>query len=400
MFHPVFAFIGLRYAKASPGNHFIAFINLFSVVGIALGVMSLITVLSVMNGFEGQLKNRILGIMPHIVVDTRTAAQQDIDNLSSIPGVTHVTPLIESEGVIQSLKGIQGTMIQGIEPSDMQEFSVFRDRMLVGKLEHLIAGEYGVVIGRALAAKLNIRYGDDVRILAAGASTYTPFGRLPSQRIFRVVGIYDVGSELDDKVVLLNVKDNARLLRKKPQQLIQSRLVLEDAFQYLSVENTIDLPSDNWRRRQGPLFDAVKMEKNMMGLMLVLIIAVAAFNIISALVMVVTEKQGDIAILKTQGMASGDVMKVFMMNGLYNGIKGTGAGLILGMLLVSQMNNLLSLTGAPINLGDNGQGLPVDLQWQQITVIVGLSLALSFIATLYPAYRAVKVEPAKALKYE
>ena len=398
MYLPASFFIGIRYAKATRSNHFIAFINLVSVTGIALGLMALITVISVMNGFEGQLKQRILGIVPHMVVATNEQAQ--IDAIKAIPDVIATTPLIESEGVVQSPRGLQGVMFQGVEAESMQSHSEIGRNMLYGQLSDLKPGSYGVVIGRALSLRLGLRPGDKVRLISAGASVYTPFGRMPSQRVFTVVGIYDVGSELDDKVVLMQIDDLARLLRTKAQSLSKTRLFLADAFDYAKVQEQIALPTDNWRLRQGPLFDAVKMEKNMMGLMLLLIISVAAFNIVSALVMVVTEKKGDIAILRTQGMGSADIMKVFLFNGLYNGLKGTAWGLLGGLLLVSQLNLILELLGAPIMLGDNGQHLPVDVQWQQIGLLIGFSLLLTFLASLYPAYRALKIQPAQALKYE
>ena len=399
MFHPASFFIGIRYAKASRSNHFIAFINLVSVTGIALGLMALITVISVMNGFEGQLKQRILGIVPHMVVDTREQSEQ-IPAIGQIEQVLAITPLIEGEGVVQSPRGLQGVMFQGIDPNTMEQHSEIARNMLYGELTDLKAGEYGLVIGRALSLKLGLRAGDKARVIAAGASIYTPFGRMPSQRLYTVVGIYDVGSELDDKVILMHMADSSRLMRQKVENLSKTRLFLEDAFEYQEVEQQISLPTDNWRLRQGPLFDAVKMEKNMMGLMLLLIISVAAFNIVSALVMVVTEKKGDIAILRTQGMNSKDIVRIFMFNGLYNGLKGTFWGLLGGLLLVSQLNLILELLGAPIMLGDNGKHLPVDVQWQQIGFLVLFSLLLTFVASLYPAYRALKIEPAQALKYE
>lgn len=400
MVYPVFALIGLRYARASKSSHFIAFINLFSVVGIALGLTALITVSSVMNGFERQLKDRLLGIMPHVVVDTRNQPEQVINALADISQVQASMPFIESEGVMQSKRGLQGVIIQGVNPEDMQNYSVIAQNMLMGKFNDLTPSGYNIIIGRALASKLNLRPGDTTRMISAEASVFSPLGRLPSQRLFNIVGLFDVGSELDDKVVLMHISDAAKLLRKPIAKAAQTRLFLHDAFDYQAVEQQLTLPSSNWRVRQGPLFDAVKMEKNMMSLMLLLIIAVAAFNIVSALVMVVTEKQGDIAILRTQGMQGGAIVNIFLVNGLYNGLKGTLFGLIGGLLLVTQLNPFLHLINAPIMLGTDGQGLPIDVQWVQVLYMIGLSMSLCFLATLYPAYRALNVQPALALKYE
>ncbi|MGY0642972.1 MAG: lipoprotein-releasing ABC transporter permease subunit [Paraglaciecola chathamensis] len=403
MFHSVSAFIGLRYAKSSKGNHFIAFINAFSAIGIALGLMSLITVLSVMNGFEGDLKDRILGIAPHIVVDTQGESEQIISSLSQLPGVIAASDFIESEGVVQSSRSLEGVMIQGIEPQTTDAHSIIAENMMMGQINDLTPGSYGIIVGRALSTRLDLRLGEQTRILSAQGSVFGPFGQMPSQRLFTVVGIYDVGSELDSKVILMNINDSAKLMRNKVSRIAQTRLFLQDPFEYKSVVDTLSemgLSSDDWRTRQGPLFDAVKMEKNMMALMLVLIIAVAAFNIVSALVMVVTEKKGDIAILLTQGLSRSRVMQVFLFNGLYNGIKGTLFGVAGGLLLVSQLNNLLSLFDLPIMAATGGVGLPIEMHWHQIVLLILFSLLLCFAASIYPAYRAVKVDPASALKYE
>lgn len=403
MFHSVSAFIGLRYAKSSKGNQFIAFINAFSAIGIALGLMSLITVLSVMNGFEGDLKDRILGIAPHVVVDTRGENEQIISSLSQLPGVTATSDFIESEGVVQSSRSLEGVMIQGVEPQTTHEHSIIAENMLVGQITDLTPGSYGIIVGRALSTRLGLRVGEQTRILSAQGSVFGPFGQMPSQRLFTVVGVFDVGSELDAKVILMNINDSAKLMRNKVSRIAQTRLFLQDPFEYKTVVdkvNELGLESDDWRTRQGPLFDAVKMEKNMMALMLLLIIAVAAFNIVSALVMVVTEKKGDIAILLTQGLSRGRIMQVFLFNGLYNGIKGTLFGAAGGLLLVSQLNNLLSLFNVPIMAATGGAGLPIVMHWHQVVMLILFSLLLCFAASIYPAYRAVKVDPASALKYE
>ncbi|MFT6778723.1 MAG: lipoprotein-releasing system permease protein [Paraglaciecola sp.] len=403
MFYPLSAFIGLRYAKASKGSHFIAFINFFSVAGIALGLMALITVLSVMNGFEGELKLRNLGITPHVLVQNKPDADITPDTFNFIEGVTASSQQIDSEGIVQSSNGLKGVMFQGIEPNVMQRSSIIAENMLIGQLTDLVKGEYGIIIGRALSIQLNLRIGAKTRLIASENSYFGPFGRIYSQRIFRVVGIFDMGSALDDKAVLMHIDDAARLLRRKTATLAQTRLFLADAFEYKNVVQTLDTQgysSTNWRDQQGVLFDAVKMEKNMMSLMLLLIISVAAFNIVSALVMVVTEKQGDIAILLTQGMTRNSIMGIFLFNGVYNGIKGTAIGVAAGVLLVTQLNNLVKLFNFPIFLSPQGQGLPTDLQWQQVVFLIVTSLILCFLASLYPSYRAVKVNPADALKYE
>ncbi|MBU3001786.1 lipoprotein-releasing ABC transporter permease subunit [Paraglaciecola arctica] len=403
MFYPVSAFIGLRYAKASKGSHFIAFINFFSVAGIALGLMALITVLSVMNGFEGELKLRNLGITPHILVQHKPGVDPSSTTFDGVEGVVASALQIDAEGIIQSSAGLTGVMFQGIQPDVMQQSSIIGQNMLIGQLTDLAKGEYGIVIGYALSNKLRLRIGESARLISSENSYFGPFGRIYSQRVFRVVGIFDLGSALDDKAVFMHIDDAARLMRSQTSKLAQTRLFLDDAFEYKSVVKTLEslgYSSTNWRDQQGVLFDAVKMEKNMMSLMLLLIISVAAFNIVSALVMVVSEKQGDIAILLTQGMTRTKIMGIFLFNGIYNGIKGTVIGVVAGVLLVSQINNLIQLLNLPVFLSPEGQGVPTDLQWQQVLFLIATSLILCFLASLYPAYRAVRVNPADALKYE
>jgi len=337
------------------------------------------------------------------LVQNKPDADISADMFNRIEGVVTSVQQIDSEGIVQSSEGLKGVMFQGIQPDIMQRSSIIAKNMLVGQFTDLVKGEYGIVIGRALSIKLNLRIGEQARLIASENSYFGPFGRIYSQRVFRVVGIFNMGSALDDKAILMHIDDLARLLRSKTPSLAQTRLFLKDAFDYKSVVQALDkegYSSTNWRDQQGVLFDAVKMEKNMMSLMLLLIISVAAFNIVSALVMVVTEKQGDIAILLTQGMTRSNIMGIFLFNGVYNGIKGTAIGVVAGVLFVSQINNLVKLFNLPIFLSPDGQGVPTDLQWQQVVFLIGTSLILCFLASLYPAYRAVKVNPADALKYE
>lgn len=403
LFNSVSSYIGLRYARASKSNQFIAFINFFSVMGIALGLMALITVSSVMNGFELQLKQRILGITPHILLDVATPDETLRQTLDSLPQVKAYAPFIESEAIVQSSSELKGVMLQGIDPQQDQQYQVIEQNMLYGSLQQLQPGEYGIVMGRALASRLKISIGQQVRVIAAGASVYGPFGRVPSQRKFRLTGLYEVGSELDDKVALVHVNDISRLMRKKKSQLLQTRLFLHDAFQYQQViDGLAEFPigMNNWRQRQGPLFDAVKMEKNMIGLMLLLIVSVAAFNIVSSLVMLVTEKRGDIAILRTQGIDNRGIVQIFLINGLYNGVKGCLIGFVLGVVICLQLNNLLELFNLQFFLGTAEAGLPVDMQWPQILLMLVMCLLFCFLATLYPAWRAMKQLPANALRHE
>ena len=394
-------FIGWRYANSRKGNHFIAFINFFSVTGISLGLAALIIVSSVMNGFEGLLKQRILGLLPHFVVSAPVA---DLPaNIQHSPLVNGVIPFAEIEAAIQSPSTLRPIIFQGIETQSFTQYSQVANSMLAGSINELSAGEYRIVIGRALAAELNVHVGEEVRILSAESTRYTLLGRMPSQRIFKVAGIFEMGSELDDSVAITHLHDLARLLRKSPEQLEHSRIFMHEPFEFQMLRDSLDAVSldyQDWRARQGPLFDAVKMEKNMMMLMLLLIIAVAAFNIVSALVMVVSEKQGDIAILQTQGMTKQQIWQVFIINGLSNGVKGTVIGGALGLLLAFNINGIISALGIPLHLYLPEGRLPVLLEPWHLLLMVLFSLLLCFAASLYPAYRASQTRPAEALRYE
>ena len=382
---------------AGKHNSFVAFINRFSVAGIALGLAALIVVVSVMNGFESQLKQRVLGVVPQIVADTPP------DNLrqQSIPGLRGVMAYREAEGVIQSRRGLRGVQLQGVVPGQMDELAMVPKTVEVGRFDDITPGSFVVAIGRALAVQLEIRVGDRLRVMVADASVYTPFGRMPSQRLVTVGAIFDMRSQMDDKVIYLHQDDLRRLLRLPASSPPSTRLFLDDAFNYQSAMQALEsqnIQAISWRSRQGPLFDAVKMEKNMMFLMLVLIIAVAAFNIVSALVMVVSEKQGDIAILQTQGMTVAGIRWVFLCNGVFNGLKGAAIGLALGLLLTTQLNPLLAFFNVPLALSADGRGIPVVLQLDQVVIVTALSLLLCLLASLYPAMRATRIMPASALQ--
>lgn len=448
MFYPLSAFIAYRYAKSNKASQtsFVSFINRFSVAGIALGLMALIIVVSVMNGLEGQLKQRILGIVPHIeitktpiisespsrtsnenaVTETPTQTAEDevketptqtaektqtvtLKEISETPieGVVATMAYREAEAVVQSRSDLRGVQVHGVLPEVMIEHTLVASHMEQGRFSDLTEGNFAAIIGRSLAIKLEARVGDRLRVMVAGASVYTPFGRMPSQRLVTVVGVFDMGSQMDDKVMYMNLKDVNRLMRDPKGSEQSLRLFLNDAFNYQAVVSAltdrVGVSVNNmktWRERQGPLFDAVKMEKNMMTLMLLLIIAVAAFNIVSALVMVVTEKQGDIAVLQTQGMLPSSVMWIFVLNGLFNGIKGAGIGLVLGVVITLQLNNILDLIGSPLALAADGRGLPIEMDVVQIAGITLLSLLLCVLASVYPARKAMKIAPSQALQNE
>jgi len=393
-------FIAWRYSRAAANRSFVAFINRFSVVGIALGIAALIIVLSVMNGLEGQLKARILGILPHIVVQQTPPIELPASLQSKI--LTQV-PYVEREVVVQSRSTLKGLILQGVNAPLEQPYSIIAQRIVEGSYQAMEPGSFNVVISQILASQLNVRVGQRLRVISTELSVYTPLGRVPSQRLVTVGGIFSVNSEMDDKVMLMHIDDAARLLRSKTENITDTRLYLQDAFAFAPFTAYLDAQGvkyRTWRERQGALFDAVKMEKNMMVLMLLLVIAVAAFNVISALVMVVAEKRADIAILQTQGLVRIDIMRIFLLNGVFNGLKGALSGVALGILCATQLNTVLGWFDTGLAFGENGRGLPIDIQWTQIAVIASCSIVMCAVVSLYPAFKAASIRPADSLRSE
>ena len=406
MFQPVSIFIGLRYSRSSQRKGFVSFITFFSIIGIVLGVASLITVVSVMDGLEQEQKRRVLGLVPHVLMSPQ---QTHIDNWRelqqetlSLPDVKHVTPYQESEALIQSKTALQGVLVHGIMP-EFEQHNIVNNAMEFGRLDYLNSQPFRMVLGQALARNLNVSLGDVVRLTLPNKTLFTPMGRVPVQRTFTVVGIFNVGSQVDESIVFINIKDGAKLHRKKGDGVNQLRLYLDDAFNAEHVISNLkikypDFRFVSWQDSQGALFSAVSMEKNLMWLMLSLIVAVAAFNIVSALVMVVIDKQGEISILQTLGLDRSGIVKIFITQGLTNGLWGVVLGVALGVVLTLNLNSIFMLLG--VSLLGAGQELPIALDVKNILVIVGSALAMSFIATLYPAYRAAQTQPAEVLRHE
>ncbi len=364
-----------------------------------IGVMSLITVLSVMNGFEQQLKGKLLGVMPHALVTEANSVSGDVPQyLFQHPEVEQVAPLSRSEAILQSSRALAAVDMLGISPDAYEPLA---DYIINGSISVLKPRDYNIVIGRTLASQLGVTVGDKVRVMVTSASQYTPLGRIPSQRNFTVAGIFASQTDVDNQQVLVNIDDAGRLLRYNSGEFTGWRLFVRDPFSVPAmaklVEGTPQQWSD-WRQQRGELFQAVKMEKNMMSLMLGLIIAVAAFNIISSLIMVVMEKQSEVAILKTQGMRQGQIQAIFMFQGVMSGLIGSAMGGVLGILLALNLNTILSIMGATTLLV--GGHLTVLLQPLQIISVLSFSILLSFAATLFPAYRASMLQPAETLRYE
>jgi len=402
MFHPISTFIGLRYLRGRSGDRFSRFVSYMSTAGITIGVMSLVTVLSVMNGFEAQLKSRILGVLPQAVIsqaqDKTPLTEQAPEFITKLSGQRAPEPVVRSEAVIQSASQLAAGLMVGIEPGQNDPIMNY---LIAGRFSALKAGSYQVFLGHTLARNLNVSINDKVRLMVTSASQFTPLGRIPSQRNFTVAGIFNTGSDVDGQLMITHISDAGKLLRFDDHTISGWRLFFNDPFVVGELSNQ-KLPDgwnwSDWRDQRGELFQAVGMEKNMMGLMLGLIVGVAAFNIISALIMVVMEKQAEVAILKTQGMTDRQVLSIFMVQGASSGIIGALVGGTLGVLLASNLNSVLDAMG--VALFSLGGELPVEINAAQIVVVVLLAVLLSLLATLFPSYRASSVKPAEALRYE
>jgi lipoprotein-releasing system permease protein len=396
---PVSLFIGLRYSQSRKGNAFISFITLFSVAGIFLGVMALTIVSSVMNGFEGELKKRILGVIPHLVITApdemgATWRQQ----LASRPLVQQITPFLQTEALVQSPRQLTGVVLQGVTTDAIPDF--MQQALLVGDWQQFASQRYAVILGRALAEQLEVSTGDSLRFMLPQAGSYTPMGWVPRQRLFTVAGILDTGSDVDKLIAVTNLADLTRLMSTTDVHS-QWRVTLREPFAAPQLAQELakntQLQVQDWRQSQGKLFAAVAMEKAMMWLMLLLIVAVAAFNIVSALVMMVTDKQAEIAILKTLGMSDRQLFNVFAVQGLSNGVVGAFSGALAGVLLCWQLNPLLAMLGLQLA---QGVTLPVDIRFDQLCIILLSAVALTLLAVWYPARRAVSINPADILRDE
>lgn len=414
MFKPLPCFIGLRYTGAKRRNHFISFISATSILGLVLGVAVLIIVLSVMNGFDRELRQRILGMVPHATIngydpikDWQHIGQEALQN----PHVLSVAPFIQAQGMITNAGSVKGALINGILPSEEVNVSIVGDHMTAGSLNDLKANEFGIVLGNLLARSLGVGVGDKVTLVLPEASV-TLGGVFPRLKRFTVVGVFKVGAELDNSLAYIHLTDAQKLVKYNDDEVEGVRLKLDDLFLASKVASELSYklssnyyPRD-WTYTHGNLFQAIKMEKHMIALLLLLIIFVAAFNIVSTLVMVVTDKEADIAILRTLGASPRMIMSIFMVQGGIIGIGGTIFGTLLGILValnISQwVHQLEQLFGVQI-LDANVyfiSFLPSELRMEDVILVVCAGLILSFCATIYPAWRASKTEPAEALRYE
>jgi lipoprotein-releasing system permease protein len=409
--------VGLRYTRAgkrSGRNSFISFISLISVSGIALGVAALIVVLSVMNGFQKEVTDRMLSVLAHIEVfdarggmpNWREAEREAFAN----PAVRGAAPFVETQGMLLRDGVMKPSVIRGILPSEEHKVSDVAKHIRQGSFEALQPGSFNIVLGYALAGALNVGIGDKVTMLLAQAQT-TPAGMLPRTRSFTVAGIFEAGHfEFDSALAFINIDDAQKMERlEAPNGL---RLRIADMHQAPQVAAELkrtmsgDLVMRDWSKLNANWFAAVQTEKKMMFIILTLIIAVAAFNLVSTLVMTVTDKQADIAILRTLGSSPRSIMKIFMIQGALVGIMGTIVGVTLGVTVALNIDVIVPfierLLGVEFLSKDIYliSAVPSDLRWPDVFKIGGVSVLLAFVATLYPSFSASRVKPAEALRYE
>lgn len=411
MFKPVSLLIGLRYTRAKRRNHFISFISLTSIIGLMLGVAVLITVLSVMNGFDRELKNRILGMIPHASINSREPFH-DWQKLAAIaqknPQVMAVAPYTQLQGMLAANGQVTGAMISGVDPFYEKKVSIVEKHMQSGSLDNLKADDFGIVLGEALALNLGLHLGDKMTLVLPEAAV-SPAGVIPRFKRFTVVGVFKVGADVDGLLAYIHISDAGKMLRIG-NQVQGVRLQLHDIFESRPVLMNLlsKLPNyfygNDWTQTHGNLFSAIQMEKAMMGLLLLLIVAVAAFNIVSSLVMVVTDKKADIAILRTLGASPQTITRIFMVQGAVIGLFGTLGGVLLGVFIALNISDFMSwieqITGQSLFDAYFVNYLPSELKWSDVLGVSLISALLSFLATIYPARRAAQVQPAEALRYE
>jgi lipoprotein-releasing system permease protein len=416
MFRPLFVFIGTRYTRAKRRNHFVSFISLTSMIGLALGVLVMIVVLSVMNGFDHEMRSRVLGMVPHATIESPTPLSDWRslgDKAMANKQVLAVAPFSQMQGLLTNNGKVSKVLINAVDPVEEAKVSIIGNFFKQGSLDSLKAGDFGIVIGDNAAKKLGVGMGDKITFVSPEVSV-TPAGMFPRLKRFTVVGIFHVGAgEIDGYLAMTNVEDLARLQRWPRDQVQGIRLKFDDLFQAPRIAWQLaqslgqgDFYAHDWTRTHGNLYQAIRMEKAMIGLLLLLIVAVAAFNIISTLVMVVNDKKGDIAILRTLGATPRQIMAIFMVQGTVIGVIGTAIGALLGIF--AALNVSAAIAGIERLLGIKFLNadvyfidyLPSQLLTSDVVMVCGAALLLSFLATLYPAWRAARTQPAEALRYE
>lgn len=413
MFRPLELFIGIRYIRAKRRNHFISFISVVSMLGLIIGITALITVISVMNGFDFELRSRILGMVSQASItsvgNSMPNWQQALAIAERNPHVKGAAPYVEREAYLSGNAASQGAIVRGILPDQEPRVADIGSKMIAGKLSALTPGSWGIVLGRDLALTLGVSVGDKLVVTASiGAS---PIGALPRLRRFTVVGIFEAGmQEYDSGLAIVNMHDAEKLYQMNGPSGI--RLKLDDLFVANRVATTLaDKLGDayrvqGWMQQHANFFKAIAMEKIVMFIILSLIVAVAAFNLVSSLVMLVTDKQSDIAILRTLGATPRSIMGVFMIQGMLIGLMGIVIGTVCGVALAINVpaivDGIQNLTGYQF-LPESVyyiNNVPSKLEWSNVGWITGMAFLFSLLATIYPAWRASRTQPAEALRYE
>ncbi|BBF84465.1 lipoprotein releasing system transmembrane protein LolC [Aquitalea magnusonii] len=412
---PFEVLIGLRYLRAKRRNGFISFISLISIVGIALGVAALIIVLSVMNGFQKEIRGRILSVASHVEIsafDGRLPQWQSMAKVAERDShVLAAAPFVNGQGLFSAYGNVRGGMVRGIEPVLEDKVVDVGQHMLKGRLEALKPGSFGIVLGVELARQLNVGLGDKVTLFTP-EGTVTPAGMIPRYKQFTVIGIFKVDMfEYDASLAMIHLQD-AQVLSRMGDTVSGVRLKLDDPMLAPLVKANLQqalaqqAQVSDWTDTNANYFRAVQIEKRMMTIILTLIVAVAAFNLVSTLVMVVTDKQADIAILRTLGAAPSSIMKIFMIQGSVAGVSGTLAGVVGGVLVALNLDVIVpliervlgtKLLSSEVYMIDY---LPSDVQLGDVSTITVIALLLALLATIYPSWRAARTQPAEALRYE
>lgn len=412
---PFELFIGFRYTRAKRKNHFISFISLTSMIGIALGVAALIVVLSVMNGFQSELRTRILGVASHLEI---TGASNQLSQwqllasqVESQPEVKASAPYVMAQGMLSFGQGVQGAIVRGVLPNMEDKVADIGKHMKAGALSDLQSGEFNIVLGADLAMLLGASIGDKV-VLMAPQGQFTPAGVVPRIKQFNVVGLFQIGMyEYDAGLAFIHLDDAAKLYRMG-ENVSGLRLKLDDLFEApeMSVKLAQKLEGNyfitDWTQQHANFFKAVQLEKRVMFIILTLIVAVAAFNIVSTLVMAVTDKRADIAIMRTFGASPRSIMLIFIVQGALIGIIGTLIGAVIGILIALNISTIVPFIENLFQVQFLAKDvyyisdLPSKLDWNDVTIIIVMSFILSLLATLYPSYKASQINPAEALRYE
>ena len=418
---PFELFVGLRYTRAKRKNHFISFISLTSMIGIALGVAALIVVLSVMNGFQAELRNRILGVASHLEI---TGANNQLSDWPALakqvktePKVIASAPYVMAQGMLSYGQAVQGAIVRGVLPAQEDKVADLGRHMKVGKLDDLRAGEFNIVLGADLAQLLGLTVGDKV-VLMAPQGQFTPTGVVPRIKQFKVAGLFQIGMyEYDAGLALIHIDDAAKLYRMG-DNVSGLRLKLDDLFDApamsAKLSQSLTQKSQNanayfitdWTQQHANFFKAVQLEKRVMFIILTLIVAVAAFNIVSTLVMAVTDKRADIAIMRTFGASPRSIMSIFIVQGALIGVIGTLLGAAIGVIIALNIDTIIPFIENLFHVQFLAKDvyyisdLPSKLEWPDVITIIVMSFVLSLLATLYPSYKASKINPAEALRYE